>query len=98
MLAGLADPATIGMMLVGCIGGIIIGAIPGLSGSTGIILLLPLIYKLDMVPALVVMAGMFCGTMYGGLSACDPDPGARNSVRRCHNPERLPAGAGGKGG
>ena len=66
MFAGLTDPTTIGMMLVGCIGGIIIGAIPGLSGSTGIILLLPLIYKLDMVPALVVMAGMFCGTMYGG--------------------------------
>ena len=66
VLAGLADPSTIGMMLVGCISGIIIGAIPGLSGSTGIILLLPLIYNLDMVPALVVMAGMFCGTMYGG--------------------------------
>ena len=28
MFAGLTDPTTIGMMLVGCIGGIIIGAIP----------------------------------------------------------------------
>ncbi len=65
-MAGLFNPSTLLMMLVGCIGGIIIGAIPGLSGSTGIILLLPLIYKLDMLPALVVMAGMFCGTMYGG--------------------------------
>lgn len=66
VIAGLLNPSTLAMMLVGCVGGIIIGAIPGLSGSTGIILLLPLIYNLDMLPALVVMAGMFCGTMYGG--------------------------------
>lgn len=66
IFANLFDPSTLLMMLVGCVGGIVIGAIPGLSGSTGIILLLPLIYNLEMVPALVVMAGMFCGTMYGG--------------------------------
>lgn len=66
IFAGLTDLTTIGMMLLGSVLGIIIGAIPGLSGSIGIILLLPLIYTLDMVPALVVMAGMFCGTMYGG--------------------------------
>ncbi len=66
IISGLADIQTIAMMLLGSLLGIIIGAIPGLSGSIGIILLLPLIYTLDMVPALVVMAGMFCGTMYGG--------------------------------
>lgn len=66
IISGLTDIQTIGMMLLGSLLGIIIGAIPGLSGSIGIILLLPLIYTLDMVPALVVMAGMFCGTMYGG--------------------------------
>ena len=57
IVANLFDPSTLLMMLVGCIGGIIVGAIPGLGGSTGIILLLPLIYNLEMVPALVVMAG-----------------------------------------
>lgn len=66
IFSNLFNPSTLLMMLIGCIGGIIVGAIPGLSGSTGIILLLPLIYNLEMVPALVVMAGMFCGTMYGG--------------------------------
>lgn len=60
------EPTTFIMMLVGCIGGILVGAIPGITGSTGIILLLPLVYTLDMLPALVVMAGMFCGIMYGG--------------------------------
>lgn len=65
-LAGVFEPTTFLMMIIGCTGGIIVGAIPGLSGSTGIILLLPLIYNLDMVPAIVVMAAMFCGSMYGG--------------------------------
>lgn len=65
-LAGVFEPTAFLMMIVGCVSGIIIGAIPGLSGSIGIILLLPLVYKLDMVPALVVMAGIFCGSMYGG--------------------------------
>ena len=65
-LAACFEPQTFLMMMIGCIGGIIVGAIPGITGSTGIILLLPLIYNLDMLPALVVMAGMFCGIMYGG--------------------------------
>jgi len=66
LLNGLADPMVLGMMLLGCVVGIVIGAIPGLSGSIGIILLLPLIYTLDMVPAMVVMAGIICGCLYGG--------------------------------
>jgi putative tricarboxylic transport membrane protein len=63
---GAFEPMTFLMMLIGTIGGIIIGAIPGMSGSMGIILLLPLIYHLDKVPAMVVLAAMFCGSMYGG--------------------------------
>ena len=72
LFQGLVDafqPMTVLMMLVGTIGGIVIGAIPGITGSMGIILLLPLVYQLDMIPAMVVMAGMFCGSMYGGSIA-----------------------------
>jgi len=60
------QPVTFLMMLIGTVGGIIIGAIPGMSGSMGVILLLPLVYQLDKVPAMVVLAAMFCGSMYGG--------------------------------
>lgn len=60
------EPMTLLMMLIGTVGGIIIGAIPGMSGSMGIILLLPLIYQLDTIPSMVVLAAMFCGSMYGG--------------------------------
>jgi len=65
-LVNVFQPMTILMIFVGTVGGIIIGAIPGMSGSMGVILLLPLIYTLDAVPAMVVLAAMFCGSMYGG--------------------------------
>ena len=65
-LTGVFEPITFLLMIMGCAAGIIVGAIPGLSGSTGIVLLLPLIYGLDMVPAMVVMGGVFAGSMYGG--------------------------------
>ena len=54
------------MMSFGTLVGVVIGALPGLSGSTGIILMLPLIYKLDSDVALVMLCGLFCGSMYGG--------------------------------
>jgi len=60
------EPLTMLMMLIGVVGGIILGAIPGMTGSMGIILLLPLVYRLDYGPALVTLAAMFCGAMYGG--------------------------------
>src|SRR5215471_15174728 len=72
IMQGLIDsfaPMTFLMMIFGTVGGIIIGAIPGITGSMGIILLLPLVYQLDIIPAMVVMAGMFCGSMYGGSIA-----------------------------
>jgi putative tricarboxylic transport membrane protein len=53
-------------LLLGVVGGMIVGALPGLSGSVGIILLLPLTYQLDPATAIVMLCGMFCGSMYGG--------------------------------
>ncbi len=73
MIQGLAqglmhtlEPWTFLMMMIGLVGGIILGAIPGMTGSMGIILLLPLLYHLEFGAALVTLAAMFCGAMYGG--------------------------------
>ena len=69
LIAGFANvfrPFTFLMMSFGTLVGVVIGALPGLSGSTGIILMLPLIYKLDSDVALVMLCGLFCGSMYGG--------------------------------
>ncbi len=69
LMAGFANvfrPFAFLMMSFGTLVGVIIGALPGLSGSTGIILMLPLVYKLDSDVALVLLCGLFCGSMYGG--------------------------------
>jgi putative tricarboxylic transport membrane protein len=46
--------------------GIIIGAIPGLTVTLGIILLLPLTYGLDPVTAIVSLLAIYVGGVYGG--------------------------------
>ncbi len=56
-------------LIIGVAGGIIVGAIPGLSGSTGIILMLPFLIYIDPPAALIMMSGLFCGSMFGGSIA-----------------------------
>lgn len=53
-------------LFLGVTGGIIVGALPGLTGSVGIILLLPFVFYLDASTAMVMLCGMFCGAIYGG--------------------------------
>ena len=60
------NPSHFIFLFLGVAGGIIVGAIPGLTGSVGIILLLPFIYYLEASTAIVMLCGMFCGAMYGG--------------------------------
>lgn len=67
--ANVFQPFTFLLAVFGTLVGTIIGALPGLSGSTGIILLLPLVYKMEASQALVMLCGLFCGSMYGGSIA-----------------------------
>lgn len=46
--------------------GIMVGALPGLSSPMAIIVLLPLTYGMDALPALLVMIGVYVGTKMGG--------------------------------
>jgi putative tricarboxylic transport membrane protein len=54
------------LLFIGVAGGIVVGALPGLTGSVGIILLLPFLFYVEPTNALVMLSGMFCGSMYGG--------------------------------
>lgn len=60
------QPANLLLMLIGTVGGIIVGALPGVTSSMGIILLLPFTYYLDPKSALLMLAGMYSGSMFGG--------------------------------
>ena len=50
----------------GVILGIIIGSIPGLTVTLGIILLLPMTYGMDAIPSIVALLAIYVGGCYGG--------------------------------
>ena len=56
----------IAAMLLGVTLGTIFGAMPGLSATTGMALMLPICFKLDVIIGLLMLAGIYCGALYGG--------------------------------
>ena len=54
------------MLVFGVVLGVIVGALPGITGALGIILLLPLVSQLDNRIAMIMLCGLFCASMFGG--------------------------------
>ena len=74
-LAALADGFAIalswqnlGLALLGCFLGTIIGALPGLGPSNGVAILIPVAFALGLpaTPALILLTSVYYGAMYGG--------------------------------
>ena len=59
-------PQNLIIIFLGVTGGIAIGALPGLSATMGVVLLLPLTFSMDIVPGLLLLLGIYCGAIYGG--------------------------------
>lgn len=53
-------------LLVGSIGGVIIGAIPGVGAAVAIAILLPATFSLDPIVGLTMLLGIYGSSMYGG--------------------------------
>ncbi len=53
-------------LLIGSIGGVIIGAIPGVGAAVAIAILLPATFSMDPVVGLTVLLGIYGSSMYGG--------------------------------
>lgn len=47
-------------------GGILVGALPGLTGTMAIALMVPFTYSLTPESALIILGGIYVGAMYGG--------------------------------
>lgn len=62
----MADPRTVLMVFLGAAGGVFIGAIPGLTATMGVALLIPFSFGMDLVPSVGLLLGIYCGAMYGG--------------------------------
>lgn len=60
------NPLNLFSALGGAILGLIVGAVPGMGGLTGVALLLPLTFKVPPTTAIICLAAIYYSTMYGG--------------------------------
>ncbi len=60
------QPANLGFILAGTALGVVAGAIPGLSSTVGLALVLPITFSLSPVPALLMMVSLYMAAQYGG--------------------------------
>lgn len=54
------------LSVIGSAAGIVIGALPGLTATMGIALLVPVTFLMPPVSGLIMLSGIYCGAIYGG--------------------------------
>lgn len=79
------QPNVLVYAFAGCFIGTLVGMLPGLGPLAGISLLLPATYGLNPTTALILLAGVYYGAMYGGstTSILMRIPGEAASVMTC---------------
>ncbi|SIN75553.1 putative tricarboxylic transport membrane protein [Acetomicrobium flavidum] len=65
-LSIVVQPVNIIFMSIGCILGTVLGMLPGVGPATGVALLLPLTFTMEPETALITMAAVYYGAMFGG--------------------------------
>ncbi|WP_299953434.1 tripartite tricarboxylate transporter permease [uncultured Modestobacter sp.] len=60
------DPTNLLYVFLGVLIGTVIGVLPGLGPTATIALLLPITYSVEPVTAVILLAGIYYGSMYGG--------------------------------
>ena len=85
LAAGLAqsfEPLNLFMIVVGCLAGLFIGAMPGLGSVNGVAILLPVTFLVPPTAAIIFLAALYYGAMYGGAisSITLGIPGASTAV------------------
>nr|WP_255375690.1 tripartite tricarboxylate transporter permease [Saccharomonospora sp. CUA-673] len=60
------QPMNLLFCLIGVTLGMFVGVLPGLGPAASIAILLPVTYTLDETAAIIMLAGIFYGALYGG--------------------------------
>jgi putative tricarboxylic transport membrane protein len=81
-LLGALDPVNLLMMAIGCVVGLFVGALPGLGSVNGVAILLPITFLVPPNAAIIFLAAIYYGAMYGGAisSITLGIPGASTAV------------------
>ncbi|WP_339854254.1 tripartite tricarboxylate transporter permease [uncultured Nisaea sp.] len=76
------EPLNLGLVIIGVTVGLFIGAMPGLGSVNGVAILLPLTFLVPPTSAIIFLAAIYYGAMYGGAisSIMLGIPGASTAV------------------
>ncbi len=79
------QPMNLLFALLGCLLGTLIGVLPGIGPSAGTAILIPVTFVLDPTPAIIMLAAIYYGAMYGGTitSVLINTPGEAASAVTC---------------
>jgi len=79
------QPGNLFLCFLGCVMGTLVGVLPGLGPVAAISILLPSTYHMSPVSAIIMLAGIYYGAMYGGstTSILVNIPGESASVITC---------------
>ncbi len=88
LLMGFAVALTVKNLVfatIGCVLGTLIGVLPGLGPAAGTALLIPITFRLEPTSAIIMLAAIYYGAMYGGTitSVLINVPGEAASVVTC---------------
>ncbi|MBA2451452.1 MAG: tripartite tricarboxylate transporter permease [Chloroflexi bacterium] len=65
-LANALTPTNLLFALIGCTLGMLVGVLPGVGPTAGIAVLIPLTFQLNPTGAIIMLAAIYYGAMYGG--------------------------------
>jgi putative tricarboxylic transport membrane protein len=76
------EPLNLALLVFGCIVGLFVGAMPGLGSVNGVAILLPVTFLVPPTTAIIFLAAVYYGAMYGGAisSITLGIPGASTAV------------------
>ncbi|MEO1471290.1 MAG: tripartite tricarboxylate transporter permease [Pseudomonadota bacterium] len=84
-LMALGDPSLIALLVLATLGGVVIGALPGLNATTGAALLLPFTLTMEPIAAIAVLTAIYCAATFAGAitAILINTPGTSASATTC---------------
>src|SRR5476649_219868 len=79
------QPDMLWYAFVGCLVGTLVGVLPGIGPLSGISILLPITFGMNATQAVIMLAGIYYGSQYGGSTTAIlmRIPGEASSVMTC---------------
>lgn len=84
-LYALMEPQLLVLLFAATLGGVIIGALPGLNATTGAALLLPFTITMEPIPAIAILTTIYCAATFAGAitAILINTPGTSASATTC---------------